>query len=682
MFRALLFLFTIPMALFGQQESDSSILLQDVVIKAYAAERPIHQVPAAIGFVDNKDLNRFSNVSVVSALNTVAGVRLEERSPGSYRLAIRGSALRAPFGVRNVKVYWNQLPLTDPGGNTYLNQLDAGAIHQMEIIKGPGSSLYGAGMGGVLLLESDFPRDERRVSLQLLSGSFGLNSAQVALRDGNANASHHVQYLHQQSDGYRQQTRMVRDAINSTFRFELADRQVLEAVLLYSDLYYQTPGALTRAELIDPKMARPASGILPGAIEQNAGVSLRSFYSGVSHEYQFSKSLHNRTGVYGNFVQFQNPAIRNYERRLEQNLGARSVTDWQAAIGQIKIKLLGGGEFQFGYSPIKTYQNLQGFPGLLQSDDEVRTITYSLFGQGELSYQKWFFTGGLSVNRFDYRLLLLNNTPAVTQAKTFDAVLTPRVALSYKLSDLFSAYGNVSVGFSPPTLAELRPSTGIFNRDLNAEQGTQLEIGAKGYLAKRAIQVDVALYQLALDETIVVRRAPDGADFFVNAGSTRQRGAEISVGWMPKTAASDLFQKPKLWTSITLNDYTFENYSKNDVSFSGNRLTGTPKEIIVVGADIETRTGFGLHLTLQHTGNLPLNDGNTEFADAYTILGGRVEQRLLRFSKIKIETFLGVDNALDERYSLGNDLNAAGGRFFNPAPSRNFYAGIKISGGH
>jgi iron complex outermembrane receptor protein len=48
---------------------------------------------------------------------------MEERSPGSYRLNIRGSSLRSPFGVRNVKIYYNNIPFTDPGGNTYLNSL-------------------------------------------------------------------------------------------------------------------------------------------------------------------------------------------------------------------------------------------------------------------------------------------------------------------------------------------------------------------------------------------------------------------------------------------------------------------------------------------------------------------------------------------------------------------------------
>lgn len=671
-------MFLISIQNLAQVQPDSSLLLNEVVIKSYAAGSPVYKVPAAIGLLEARDFTRFSNVAITSAVNTLPGVRMEERSPGSYRLAIRGSSLRSPFGVRNVKIYWNQLPLTDPGGNTYLNQLDAGTIHQMEIIKGPGSSLYGAGTGGVVLLESLFPHQERSVSLSQLIGSFGLNTTQFSLRDGHDQSNHHVQYLHQQSDGYREQTRMVRDAVNSTFQFNLNDGQVLEAILFYTDLYYQTPGGLTLPEMeANPRQARPAAGIFPGAVGQNAGVSLRSFYSGVSHEYQFSKSLHNRTGVYGNLVQFQNPAIRNFERRTEQSFGARSVTDFSITREAVKVTVLGGGEFQYGFSPIKTYQNLQGSPGALQSDDEIRIVTYSVFGQAELSFQNWLMTGGLSLNGLSYQLTELNASFNESDHR-YTPVFTPRMAVSRKVTEQLWAYGNLSFGFSPPTLAEVRPSTGEFNTDLKPEKGTQLEIGAKGFLNKRQLQLDIAAYIFRLNETIVVRRDADGADYFVNAGSTRQQGAEVSLAWTPIISTSSVFSKLKLWTSATLNDFTFDDYSKNNIEYSGNRLTGTPRQMLNAGADVDFKNRVGMRFTVHHTGNIPLDDANSVFADSYTLLGARLQYQATIHKNLSMDIFLGIDNALDESYSLGNDLNAAAGRYFNPAAGRNYYGGVHI----
>src|SRR5690606_20607091 len=94
---------------------DSTRMLQEVVIDAFETNRRLQEVPASIGILRKTELDRFTNASLLSAVNTLPGVRMEERSPGSYRFSIRGSSLRSPFGVRNVKVYWNGLPFTDGG---------------------------------------------------------------------------------------------------------------------------------------------------------------------------------------------------------------------------------------------------------------------------------------------------------------------------------------------------------------------------------------------------------------------------------------------------------------------------------------------------------------------------------------------------------------------------------------
>ncbi|MDZ7647701.1 MAG: TonB-dependent receptor plug domain-containing protein [Cytophagales bacterium] len=592
--KKLLLLFVLmatSVTVFSQEPVDSIKTLNEVTIRAYEADRPLLEVPASIGLVLKSDLDRFSNTSLVSAVNALPGIRMEERSPGSYRFSIRGSSLRSPFGVRNVKAYWNELPITDPGGNTYLNQFDANSIEQIEIIKGPGSSVYGAGTGGVLLLKSPTTKKESTLTGSGISGSYGLQNYQLALNQGNDKTSHYLGYQHQQADGYREQTRMVRDQINSTFRFRVSDKEELETAIFYTDLYYETPGGLTQSEFdSDPQQARPGTGPQPGAVEQQASVALKSFYAGVSHQYHFSKSLHNRTGVYGNFVQFENAAIRNYERRVEQNFGVRTVTDYSFPLANWNTKLLGGGEFMSGFSPIKTYQNLQGSPGLLQSDDEVNALQYNLFGQAEFTKESWFITGGLSVNWVNYKSLELSNAPVVQQEVSYDPIVTPRIALLRKINEAFSVQANASWGFSPPTLAEVRPSNAIFNITLEPERGMQIEIGSRGYFLKRRFFIDAALYHFALDQTIVVRRDVDGADFFVNAGSTNQNGMELLLNWQPRINSTFL-SGFKMWSGLTLNNYEFKEYTKGTISFSGNSLTGVPKHVVTGGFDFETDQG-------------------------------------------------------------------------------------------
>ncbi|MFZ1369644.1 MAG: TonB-dependent receptor plug domain-containing protein, partial [Ferruginibacter sp.] len=94
---------------------DSSKTLNEVVITAFEQNRAI-SCGTIVKVLNNSNTDRYNKTSLVHAFNTVAGVRMEERSPGSYRINIRGSSLRSPFGVRNVKVYWNDIPVTDPGG--------------------------------------------------------------------------------------------------------------------------------------------------------------------------------------------------------------------------------------------------------------------------------------------------------------------------------------------------------------------------------------------------------------------------------------------------------------------------------------------------------------------------------------------------------------------------------------
>ena len=118
--------------------SDSSDTrpLHEVVVKAYEQNRKLIDVGAPVAVVTKASLDRFNNSSILSAMNLTPGVRMEERSPGSYRLNIRGSSIRSPFGVRDIKIYYNEIPLTDPGGNTYLNELGFYNFQSLEVITG------------------------------------------------------------------------------------------------------------------------------------------------------------------------------------------------------------------------------------------------------------------------------------------------------------------------------------------------------------------------------------------------------------------------------------------------------------------------------------------------------------------------------------------------------------------
>ncbi len=155
--------------------------LSELVVQSYQTERQLIEQAAPISVVRPEDLARFNEGSIVQSFNTKPGVRIEERAPASYRISIRGSALRSPFGVRNVKVYWNDIPFTSPDGTTPLNLLDLSNIQTAEIIKGPAGSIYGAGTGGVVSLESNQRIQKDQAEASLLVGDYGLQKYRVAV---------------------------------------------------------------------------------------------------------------------------------------------------------------------------------------------------------------------------------------------------------------------------------------------------------------------------------------------------------------------------------------------------------------------------------------------------------------------------------------------------------------------
>lgn len=659
--------------------------LTEVVVVGYENNRKLVDTPGSVALLTAGDLNRFSNTSPVPALNTVPGVRIEERSPGSYRLSIRGSLLRSPFGVRNVKVYWNDLPFTDPSGNTPLNLLDFSTINRVEIIKGPAGSIYGAGTGGVVLLQTPVS-SASSVQLSGTVGSFGLRSTNLKWQSGGRQANTTLTYAHQQSDGYRNHSALRRDVLNLRSQFVVDERRTISLAGFYSDVYYQTPGGITAAQVEgNPKLARQpvinqqGDTTVPGSEQQRAAIYQQTLYLGVSQEYRWNDQLSNTTSLYGTFNQFRNPFITNYERRADQGLGGRTKTTYQFSLGSIGTELTVGGEFQRGFAADKVYGNRRGTPDTLQIDDEITTTQYILFGQATLELPANFlFTLGGSYNRLQYNQLRLSDVPVgETNVRRFDPVISPRVALVKKLNQDIALHGSVSYGFAPPTLTEILPSEGTFNTQLAPERGVNYEIGFRGNVLKTKFTFDVAAYAFRLRETIVRRTTEGGAEYFVNAGQTRQNGLEAYLAYQlidqPVNAVSSL----KLWTSGTFQEYTFVDYAQGEDSFSGNHLTGVPPTVVVTGVDAATKFGLYTNITFNFTDFIPLNDANTVYANDYALLGARLGFRK-QVKNWQVDVFGGMDNALNEQYSLGNDLNAFGGRYFNPAATRNYYGGASV----
>ena len=660
---------------------DSSQTLQEITVKAYEQNRRLMQVPAAIAVVGQPQLLSFNNTNILPALNTKPGIRMEERSPGSYRLNIRGSSLRSPFGVRNVKTYYNDIPYTDPGGNTYLNQLGFYNIQSAEVIKGPGSSLYGAGTGGVLLLKTNQSNWYSGLSFDFSAGSFALNNLNTNLRLGTDAFQNTINYLQLSSNSYRDHSELDRKVFTWDLNATLSDKSKITTHFLWGDLFYQTPGALTLSEyMTNPKGARPRVGPIPGASENKAAIFQKIFLTGISFNQKFSAHLQNTTSFYGASTRLLNPTIRNYGRTNEPHTGGRTFFQFDKRINDgSNLNVVAGVEFQQGISSVRIYSNKSGNPDTLQTDDEINNRVFFAFAQSTLELPKnWFITAGASINSQNLSIIRLSTSPVIEQKRKYENELAPRLAILKQLKRSLSVYASVARGFSPPTTAELLPSSGIIATDLDPEDGINYEAGFRGSFNRGRIYFDVNGFYFGLKNTIVQRRDVNGGDYFVNAGSTKQIGIETFLSWHVLSNSQNLVSDLKVWLSHTWNDFTYEDFKQVTTDFSGKKLPSVPPQVFAAGVDLTTKPGVYLKLNYYYADQIPLNDANTEYASSYNLLGARTGWKKPLHPKVLMELFFALDNILDVQYSLGNDINAFGGRYYNAATPFNFAGGIAL----
>lgn len=660
--------------------ADSARTLNEVVISAFEQHRIQTLCPIAVTAITAANADRYNKTSLVSGMNTIAGVRMEERSPGSYRLSIRGSSLRSPFGVRNVKVYWNNIPVTDAGGNTYFNEFAFNNFATIEVFKGPAGSMYGAGTGGLVLLNSFDNSWNPGVQAEYVTGSYGLQNILVTANIGDKGNRNIITYAHNQSDGYRDHTYSRKDNVSFVTQLRRTDKQQLTGSFFYTDMLYETPGGLTKAEwTANPRQARPAAGGFPSADQAKATIYQKTFIAGITNQYIIAPGFKNTTTLSGSFAQVKNPTFRNYERRIEPGPSGRTVFSYEKKIHDTKIQWVAGGEWQEGYYNTQVSNNRRGYPDTLQTNDDIRYNNFSVFTQADISIAgSWFITAGASVNRAEVNFRRLNVYPVQVQSLTYKNEWSPRLAVLKKIGNNNSVFASVTRGFSPPGISELLPSTGIITTSLQPEEGINYELGARASLLHNRLRLEAIGFYFDLDHALVTRKDASNADYYVNAGNTKQRGLECSAGYTQSFYHS-FIKYISVQSALTLSDFTYGSYRKDTASYNGNRLPGVPNSAFSVAADLQSFKGYYLSATWYSSARQYLDDANSASAGAYQLLGARIGWKQPGYAAgIKLGIYAGADNLLDQNYSLGNDINANGGRYYNPAARRNYYAGLSV----
>ena len=237
-----------------------------------------------------------------------------------------------------------------------------------------------------------------------------------------------------------------------------------------------------------------------------------------------------------------------------------------------------------------------------------------------------------------------------------------------------NVYANVSTSFQTPTSTEFAnpDGSGGFNPDLEPQSATNYELGLRGHFGDQH-HYEAAMFEIDLEDELIPFEVPanPGRNFFANVGRSTRKGLEFSyVG----TSLSGL-----QWTlAYTHSDFVFDEFTDdNGNDFAANKIPGIPDNFFFAELSYERPSGFFSTIDLQHADSLFANNANTETVDGYTVINLRAG-----FDKVMgsctLTPFVGINNLFDERYTANVRINAFGGRYFEPAPERNFYAGISV----
>lgn len=246
-----------------------------------------------------------------------------------------------------------------------------------------------------------------------------------------------------------------------------------------------------------------------------------------------------------------------------------------------------------------------------------------------------------------------------------------------RVGTLTSAYANVSTAFETPTATELgnRPEgAGGINRDPDPQTAITYEIGLKGIVSTR-LRYDVATFLTGVKDELIPFEITGGAGrrYFRNAGRTSRRGLEAGL---ELTAGAATFA-----SAYSYSDFRFDEYAVTTGTvterYDDNRIPGIPEHQLQASL---TWRWSGLFLTAEGIGasHMPVNDANSGTAAGWGIANARVGGRI-SLGATTIVPVLGVQNLFARRYVGSVVINAAGGRYYEPAPERTIAIGVSAT---
>jgi len=660
--------------------------LNKVIIEGVSIRDSLQNIPAAINLLQVSEIQRADPQLLTQAFNRKPGVFSQVGALNTNRITIRGIGSRAQYGTNRIKAYFNEIPITTGDGQTVINNIDQNAVGRIEIIKGPNSSIYGAGLGGVIHLYGksiDFRKKYAEASSSF--GSYGLQNNQLSTGYSDGKKSFYASYNHLQKDGFRDNSNYDRKTFTLNGTLQSSENSSLSFLGNFTRLKAFIPSSLNEEDFENnPENA---------AFTWNQAQGYESYdrlMAGLSYSHRFSDKIENTTSVFVNYRDAYEPRPFDILKQNSFNLGARTKFNYSTLFGDLPVNASLGGEFlnenYNGSNFENKYEELDS-PGSLRGKQianiEQNRNYYNGFLQANLeATSNLKLTAGLNVNATDYSLTDFFNRDGGDQSGDyqFKTIWSPRFAVFYSLSRNKNLYANISKGFSTPTVDETLTPQGRINTNLKPETGWNYEVGFKGNFFKN-LYTEIAIYTIQINDLLVAERVAEDQFVGTNAGKTDHNGVEFlaKYNW---NIGNEIWIKP--YFSFNYNDYSFDEFVDEGTAYSGNDLTGIPESKLNFGIDLNSKMGLSLNSNALFVSQIPLNDANSKYTNSYQVVNFKLGYNFQLISTLKVKLNFGVNNLLDEHYAASIVPNAVGfggsaPRYYYPGMPRNFYGGIGLN---
>ena len=637
----------------------------------------IDRIDAAVFSEDNPGVN------LSEALNRVAGIVVQNRQnyAQDLQISLRGFGARSAFGVRGVRLIADGIPATMPDGQGQAASFNLSSAQHIEVLRGPFSSLYGNSSGGVVqIFTADGPLEPALVGTAF-TGSFGTRKAGLQLGGEVREALNYlVDVSHFSSDGYRAHSAATRDHLNAKFKLAAAGGTLTVVVNSLAQPDTQDSLGLTRAQMqADPRQADAA------ALRFNTRKSIRQNQLGAVYDFG-APGASGASGSGGGAVQ-----VRLYagDRSVKQYLGQEGntplssggVVDLGRTYSGVGLRYTRNASlldlpltFTAGFDGDRMTERRRGFvnnagvQGMLKRDEDDNVANADIYTQAEWQFTRaWSFSGGIrrshvTFNSKDYYIVGANpdDSGRIRYTRT-----TPVAGMLFKAAPQMRFYASYGEGFETPTFAELAyrsgGATGL-NFALQPAKSRHAEAGLKAVIGSNT-RANAALFRINTRDEIVVNGSAGGRTDFRNASQTRREGIELTVeSFLPKGFETNFA------------------YTRLNARFSdGRRLPGVPQSVLF-GEMLWRHGGFHAAMEVRASSRVFVNDANSDAASGYAVLNLRAGfAQHNGDGKWRFSEFLRIDSAGNRRYAGSVIVAEANGRFFEPAPRRNFLVGISAS---